>query len=435
MRRLLLDELVKWKEKSSRQPLIVKGVRQCGKTYLLKEFGAKHYADTAYFNFEGNTSLAERFEGDLDAQRLITELGVLHKKAIKPAETLIIFDEIQFCPKALTALKYFCENAPQYHLACAGSLLGIALAKPLSFPVGKVDFLTLRPMSFFEFLLANGEDMLCEYLRALRPFEPVSELFAQKLENHTRNYYITGGMPEVVARWIETKDVGAIEALQQKILDGYEFDFAKYAPAKDFPKLSLIWHSIPRQLARENAKFIFSKVKAGLRSKDLEDALGWLVNAGLAIRAAKIEKPFMPVSAYADQDYFKLYMADVGLLRAMSRLPAEAIIAKTDTYREFKGALTENYVLCELLNVYGSDVYYWKSGNMAEVDFIIQAGMDIVPIEVKSERNSRSRSLSEYRKKYAPRVAVKVSMNNVSAGDVVNIPLYMLWNLPAYIQK
>ena len=432
MRRLLLEELIAWKNKPSRQPLILKGVRQCGKTYLLKEFGAQLFPDTAYFNFEGNTPLQQRFDTDMDVERIITELGVLRKKAIQPRETLVIFDEIQFCPKALTALKYFCENAPQYHVVCAGSLLGIALSKPSSFPVGKVDFLTLRPMSYYEFLLANGEDMLCDYLRGLSLFEPVSDLFAEKLKNYLRTYYITGGMPEVVAQWLQTKDASVVDAVQRKILDGYEFDFAKYAPAKDFPKLSLIWHSIPQHLARENAKFIFSRVKTGLRAKDLEAALEWLIGAGLAVRVAKIEKSFMPVSSYADRDYFKLYMADVGLLRAMSRLPADAILTKSETYREFKGALAENYVLCELLNVYGVAPHYWKSGNTAEVDFIVQAAKDIVPIEVKSDRSNRARSLAEYRKKYAPRISLKTSLNNISAGEVRNIPLYMLWNIQVY---
>ncbi len=435
MYRVLLEKLVQWKNKEDRKPLIVKGVRQCGKTYILKEFGGNYYSDVAYFNFEGNAALRQRFESDLDVGRIITELGVLRNKVIKPKETLIIFDEIQFCNKALTSLKYFCENIPEYHIACAGSMLGIALSKPLSFPVGKVDFLTLRPMSLYEFLLANGEDMLCEYLQNLPASEKISDLFANKLEGLLRTYYITGGMPEVVEKWIKTRDIIAVEEIQQKILDSYELDFAKHAPTKDYPKLSLIWRSIPEQLAKENSKFIFSHVKQGLRAKDLEDALEWLLGAGLAYKVVKIEKPFMPLSAYSDQTHFKLYMADIGLLRKMSRLPAQALLEKSNTFKEFKGALTENYVLSELVNLLGDTPYFWKSGNIAEVDFLAQFQMDIVPIEVKSERNDRAKSLAEYRKKYEPRISVKTSMNNISGDKVKNIPLYMLWRLDKYIKS
>ncbi len=433
MKRILSDQLLSWKTQSDRKPLILKGVRQCGKTYLLKEFGEAHYDDVAYFNFEGNDALQARFDVDLDVDRIIAELGILRRKAIEPDKTLIIFDEIQFCNRALTALKYFCENAPQFHIVCAGSLLGVALSKPLSFPVGKVDFLTLRPMNFYEFLLANGEDLLCDYLNKLTTGEKVSALFAEKLEQLLRTYYITGGMPEAVDIWLKTRDIGKLEEVQQRILDSYELDFAKHAPSKDFPKLSAIWRSIPEQLAKENSKFIFSQVKKGLRAKDLEDALEWLLSAGLAFKVMKIEKPFLPLSAYADATFFKLYMSDVGLLRKMSKLPAEALLAKSELYTEFKGALAENYVLTELVNLQGDTPYYWKSGNIAEVDFVVQQDMDIIPIEVKSERNERARSLSEYRKKYNPRVAVITSMSNVSGGEVRNVPLYMLWRLVAYV--
>lgn len=429
MKRLLTDDLIKWKHSAERKPLIVKGVRQCGKTWLLREFGEAQYGDVAYFNFEGNDALQSRFEGDLDVSRIITELGILRRKTIEPGNTLVIFDEVQFCNRALTALKYFCENAPEYHIACAGSLLGVALSKPLSFPVGKVDFLTLRPMNFYEFLLANGEELLCDYLEKLPPKEKISELFAEKLEQTLRTYYITGGMPEAVETWLATKDIGKLEAVQQRILDGYELDFAKHAPSKDFPKLSAIWSSIPEQLAKENSKFIFGQVRKGWRAKDLEDALEWLISAGLAFKVMRIEKPFLPLSAYADQTYFKLYMSDVGLLRRMSRLPADAILSGSEVYREFKGALTENYVLNELVSLLSDTPFYWKSGNLAEVDFIIQSNMDIIPVEVKSERNERARSLAEYRKKYAPRVSVITSMNNIGGDEVRNVPLYLLWKL------
>lgn len=429
MERLLMGELIKWKERQGRKPLILKGVRQCGKTYLLKEFGEKYYEDVAYFNFEGNKALQQRFENDLDVRRIVMELGILRNKVIESNKTLIIFDEIQFCNNALTSLKYFCEELPDYHVVSAGSLLGIALSKPLSFPVGKVDFFTLRPMNFLEFLMAHNEKLLCDYLVNLPASDKISDLFTDKLENYLKMYYITGGMPEVVAKWIKTRDIETVEEIQQKILDSYELDFAKHAPTRDYPKLSLIWRSIPEQLAKENRKFIFSQVKQGLRAKDLEDALEWLISAGLAYKVSKIEKPFMPLSAYADQTFFKLYMVDVGLLRKLSRLPAQALLEKNDAFKEFKGALTENYVLCEIVNNQNAVPYYWKSKNIAEVDFVAQFGMHIVPIEVKSERNLKAKSLAEYRKQYKPDISIKTSMGNVSGDEVKNIPLYMLWKI------
>jgi len=434
LKRLILDELIKWKNRRDRKPLILKGVRQCGKTYLLNEFGKENYAQVAYFNFEGNPALAERFEQDLDPSRIIVELGILARASIKPQTTLVIFDEIQFCNKALTSLKYFYEQAPEYHIVCAGSLLGITLSKPLSFPVGKVDFLTLRPMSFYEFVGANDESMLLEYIDKLNVNTPVPQMFADKLITLLKTYYITGGMPEVVAKWIESKDVAEVERIQDVILNSYELDFAKHAPAVDFPKLSLIWKSIPDQLSKENGKFVYGHVKAGARAKDLEDAMQWLVCAGLVYSVNKIEKPAIPLSAYSNASYFKLYMSDIGLLRRMSRLPASSIFDETSLYSEFKGALTENYVLGELVNLLGDVPYYWKSGNTAEVDFIAQFEEKIVPIEVKSSVNVKARSLGVYREKYKPEVSVRTSMLNLKKDEgLLNIPLYMLWVLEKHI--
>ena len=432
MIRTFTQELYKWKAAKDRNPLLLKGVRQSGKTYLLKEFGKQAYSDFAYFNFEGNEPLQKCFDRDLDPQRIISELGVFHRRAIKPGETLVIFDEIQFCNRALTALKYFSEDAPQYHIACAGSLLGIALSKPLSFPVGKVDLRVLRPLGFYEFMLANGEGELADFLSELPADKDVPEIFKVKLQELLRNYYVAGGMPEAAAKWIETKDVAEVEAVQRRILDSYELDFAKHAPTADIPKLGLIWKSIPNQLARESGKFIFGHAKPGARSKDLEDALEWLISAGMAYKIAKIEKPFMPLSAYADSAYFKLYAPDVGLLRKMAGLPAEAVFQGPETYREFKGALTENFALTELLNADFDMPFYWKSGNTAEVDFVAQHNGRIIPIEVKAGQN-RARSLAEYRKKYSPEIAIKVSLENISGKEIKNIPLYMLWRLKAYL--
>lgn len=434
MERLLFQELIAWKEKTNRKPLILKGVRQCGKTYLLKTFGRQCYADTAYFNFEETESLKTLFETDYDVNRILFELGLTLGRTIQRETTLIIFDEIQECGRAITALKYFCENAPEYHIVCAGSLLGIALKKQPSFPVGKVDFLTLYPMSYVEFLLANGETQLAGYLTAFKRGEKISEPVANKLATYLKQYYVTGGMPEVVQMWCETHDIEKTEKVQQMILDSYQFDFSKHAPVKDFPKILAIWQSIPEQLAKDNSKFIFGHVRKGWRAKDLEDALVWLEGAGLVYKVCRIEKPFIPMSAYADPTVFKLYLCDVGLLRKLSKLPYEIILESSALYTEFKGAMTENFVLCELLKSSENTPYYWTSGNLAEVDFVIQCGTQIVPIEVKSERNVKAKSLAEYRKKYEPVYAVKTSMRSETNGiGVLNIPLYLIGRLHALI--
>ncbi len=430
MKRNLINDLVKWKNKKEKKPLIIKGVRQCGKTYLLKEFGKQYYENVAYFNFEKSEELISIFDNNLDPSRIIYELGILKGKSIDYKNTLIIFDEIQFCNKALTSLKYFCEELHWYHIVCAGSLLGIALSKPLSFPVGKVEFLTLYPMNFYEFLLANGEKMLCEYLLKLSSREKIQEAFEKKLESYLKNYYICGGMPEVVAEWIKTKNIEEIEVIQQRIIDSYELDFAKHAPNKDFPKISAIWRSIPEQLSKENSKFIFNQVKKGLRAKDLEDSLEWIISAGLVYKVVKITKPFIPLSSYAEETFFKLYMVDVGLLRKMSKLPASVILSQNELYREFKGALTENYVLTELVKLNDGIPCFWRSKNTAEVDFIIQSGENIVPLEVKSEKNDKSRSLKEYNKKYNPKIYKKISMKNISPN---NLPLYLVWNIKKHL--
>lgn len=433
MERTLIYKLVEWKNKASRKPLILKGVRQCGKTYLLKEFGKRYYEDTAYFNFEETEALKAVFEKDYDTKRIVFELGLHCGKTIQPGTTLLFFDEIQECGRAITAMKYFCENAPEYHIVCAGSLLGIALQKQLSFPVGKVDFLTLYPMSFIEYLRAGEEEAVANYIKQYKKGDALPAVVSEKLELLLKQYYVTGGMPEVVETWFRTKSIEQVENVQQAIINSYELDFAKHAPAKDFPKLSAIWRSIPEQLAKENTKFIFSHVKKGWRSKDLEDALEWLIGAGLVYKVCKIEKPYIPLSSYADSTAFKLYMSDVGILRKLSKLPYEVVLDATPHYREFKGSMTENYVLCELIQSVDDTAYYWSSGNTAEVDFIIQSGAEIVPIEVKSEKNVKARSLAEYRKKYEPKYAVKTSMkNDVGGEEVLNIPLYMISQLESF---
>ncbi|MCL1916820.1 MAG: DUF4143 domain-containing protein [Peptococcaceae bacterium] len=432
MQRILMDKLIQWKANPNKKPLLLRGVRQCGKTHLLKEFGRQHYDDVAYFNFEDTPALREKFERDLRPERIIKELSILRDKTITH-QTLVIFDEIQLCGKALTALKYFCEDAPEYSMVGAGSLLGVALSEKTSFPVGKVEFLTLRPMNFYEFLRADRKELLAETLRQDIPRGDYSmvETFAADLREKLLDYYIVGGMPEAVKTWTTTGyNLEETEAVLQRVLDSYEVDFVKHAPVKDFPKLSAIWHSIPRQLAKENSKFIFSQVKESWRAKDLEDALEWLVRAGLIFKVEKIEKPFIPLSAYANQTFFKLYMCDVGLLRKMSGLAPSVIYDKNAAYRDFKGALAENYVLCELVNQYGKTPYYWKSANQAEVDFIVQDGAEIIPIEVKAERASHAYSLTEYRKRFQPQKAFVTSME-VKEGT---IPLYMMWMVKSYVR-
>lgn len=361
MYRIAYNKLLEWKNSNNRKPLILKGVRQCGKTWLLREFGKNNYQDVAYFNFEGNSELSDRFENNLEIERIIEELGVLNKKKIEKETTLIIFDEIQFCNKAITALKYFYENAPEYNIVCAGSLLGIALSKPLSFPVGKVDFLELRPMSFYEFLIANDEKMLTDYLEK-NINKKIPADFENKLLTYLNNYYIVGGMPEVVSEWITTKDIEKVEQIQGRILDSYELDFAKHAPISEIPKLNYIWEYIPRCLAKENSKFVYGHAKPGARAKDLEDALEWLISAGLCYKVSKIEKHAMPLSSYIDLKSFKIYMCDVGLLRKKAKLEASIIISNDENlYKEFKGSMAENFVLSELISINENIPYYWLS--------------------------------------------------------------------------
>lgn len=434
MQRDITNKLIEWKSRKEKKPLVVMGVRQCGKTYIINSFGENNYDDVAYFNFEKQEALSKIFENDYDTDRIIFELSLFLGENIKQNDTLVFFDEIQACSRAITSLKYFCESAPDYHIVCAGSLLGVKLSNESSFPVGKVEFLTMYPMSFSEFVRANDEEMLADFISNFDSDKVIPEVVGQKLKTLLYQYYVTGGMPEVVKIWRDTKDIQKVEAKQQEIIDGYEFDFAKHAPIKEFPKLTAIWKSIPVQLARENNKFIFGHVKKGWRSKDLEDALEWLINAGLVYKVCQIEKPFFPLSAYAKPTAFKLYLCDIGLLRKLSNVPYRVILDSSVIYTEFKGAMTENYVLCELVKSVCKTPYYWNSGNQAEVDFVIQSGSEIVPIEVKSEKNVKAKSLAEYRKKYVPKYSVKTSMkNDINGKDVINIPLYIISSIKSFL--
>ena len=431
MQRLLMDRLLEWKDDLNKKPLILQGVRQCGKTFLLQEFGARYYDDVFYCKFDEDKSLTELFEPNLDPQRIVKDMSVLRNKDIKPQKTLIIFDEVQSCGKALTSLKYFSEEAPQYHLIAAGSLLGVAIPKGTSFPVGKEEFLNLFPMSFYEFLLAQNPK-LAKHLKEASFADNDWLTFRTLLIELYRDYQIVGGMPEVVQSWIDTKSIEKVEKLQTQIIKSYENDFAKYAPITSFPKLSAVWNAIPSQLAKENRKFIFSQVKKSWRAKDLEDALEWLIRSGLVYKVVNLEKPNIPISAYANHTYFKLYMCDIGLLRRVANLPASVVLDKTDSYKEFKGAMAENFVCCELKRIYQEDLYYWTASGTgrAEVDFIVQDDANIIPIEVKAGTARRTRSLSQYNKKYNPKLSVLTSMDYDRPGV---LPLYLFWKLKEWL--
>jgi len=429
MERMIMNDLVRWKESKYRKPLILKGVRQVGKTWLLKEFGKRYYANTAYFNFDEHPEYKQFFETTKDVNRILQNLMLVGSQKITAGETLVIFDEVQDAPEVIGSLKYFCENAPEFHIACAGSLLGIALSRPASFPVGKVNFLKVNPMTLTEFLLANGNENLVRYMDQIDEIAPLPDAFFEPLYEKLKMYYITGGMPEPVRMWTQERDAEQMQEVLLNILDAYERDFAKHPDPKDFPKISLIWKSIPSQLARENKKFIYKAVKEGARAREYEDALQWLVDAELVRKVYCSSGPGLPISAYDDLSAFKLYLVDVGLLRRLSLLAPSAFSEGNRLFVEFKGALTENYVLQALQNQFEAAPRYWTMENPRyEVDFLIQRENEIFPVEVKAEGNVESKSLKKYKEKYGDKVKLRIrfSLSNLKLdGDVLNIPLFM----------
>lgn len=429
MERLILKKLQDWKNSLYRKPLILQGVRQVGKTWILKEFGKRYYENIAYFNFDENEEYKQFFETTKDVERILQNLMLASGQKIIPEKTLIIFDEIQDCPNVINSMKYFCENAPQYHIACAGSLLGIALAKPSSFPVGKVNFMQIDPMNFTEFLLANKNENLIEYLETINTIEPIPDAFFNPLYEKLKMYYVTGGMPGSVKMWTEARDVEAMQEALSGIINAYERDFAKHPKISEFPKISMIWKSIPSQLARENKKFIYKVVKEGARAREYEDALQWLVDARLVHKIYRSSAPDLPVSAYDDISSFKIYLADVGLLRRLAQLAPTAFGEGNRLFTEFKGALTENFVLQTLITQFEVTPRYWTQINPPyEVDFLIQRENDIFPVEVKSETNTTSKSLKKFKELFSDKVKLRIrfSLDNLKLDDdMLNIPLFM----------
>ncbi len=429
MLRFAINKLLDWKNKSNRKPLIIIGARQVGKTWLMKEFGRTYYEKTAYISFYNNRRMNEVFRMDFDINRIIMNLNIESGVAITPGNTLLILDEIQDAPEVLESLKYFCEEAPEYHVVAAGSLLGVSIHDGVSYPVGKVDMLDLYPLSFREFLCAMDEKPLSDALDT-KDYTLIDN-FADKYLFWLKNYYYTGGMPAVVDAFRLRKDYDEVRQIQSDIVRQYENDFGKHIDAGTLPRIRMVWDSIPLQLAKENRKFFFGQVKKGARSSDYEIAIQWLIDCGLVYKVSRVNEPHIPLKAYKSMNAYKLFMLDVGLLGALSELPAESILEGNDIFIEFKGALTEQYVLQQLISDTGYTPYYFGTEKATfEQDFLIQKGKDIVPIEVKAETNVRSQILKAYYDKYHPEKAVRFStLKYIDQGWMVNIPLYAVCNL------
>ncbi len=429
MYRSTIEKLYKWKTSKYRKPLIIEGARQVGKTWLMKEFGKQAYENTIYINFDSNSKMADLFATDLDTERLILGIELYSGKKINPDNTLLIFDEVQEVPRALTSLKYFYENAPQYHIVCAGSLLGIALHQGTSFPVGKVDFLKLYPLSFSEFLMATGNERFAELLKS-QDYEMITK-FKQTYIEALKLYYFVGGMPEAVLNFAENKDFNVVREIQKRILTAYEQDFSKHAPNEIVPKLRMVWNSIPSQLAKENKKFVYGLVREGGRARDYETAIMWLSDCGLVHKVSRVNAAGIPLKAYEDLKAFKLFIVDVGLLSCMVGLRQSTLIEGNDLFIEFKGALTEQYVCQQLKTIEDLGVYYYTNDRgTCEIDFVVDTGEKIVPVEVKAETNLKAKSLKTYREKYNPELSIRTSMSDYKKEDwLLNLPLYAIENI------
>lgn len=434
MKRFALERLKEWKEKPNRKPLIIRGARQVGKTWLMKEFGKTFFEKVAYVNFDSNTRMQQVFDGEINIERIVLAISAETGISVNPENTLLIFDEVQEVPKALSSLKYFCENAPEYAVVAAGSLLGVALHKGTSFPVGKVDFMDLYPLTFQEFLCALGEERFVEILRG-KDTDMVT-MFKSKYIDRLREYYFVGGMPEVVQTYVDTKDFNQVREIQKNLLNYYQQDFSKHAEISLVPRLNLVWNSIPMQLAKENKKYIYGQVRKGARAKDFELAIQWLLDCGLIHKVHRVEKPALPLKAYMNLDIFKIYLLDVGLLMAMTGLNAQVIIDGNRIFTEFKGALTEQYILQQLIAGENVEPYYYSAENSkGEIDFILQGNTSVIPLEVKAEENLRAKSLKAFCEKYKPKYAVRTSMSDYREQEwMTNIPLYNIDRIGEYLR-
>lgn len=435
MDRNKMQELIKWKDSANRKPLIIRGARQVGKTWLMKEFGRTCYEKYAYINFDDNDRMNTLFEENFDLETIIQGLKIESGVNIEPENTLIILDEIQETPKALKVLKYFCENAREYHIVSAGSLLGVAIHEGTSFPVGKVDFLDLTPLSFFEFLKALGEEELLTLLEK-NDFSMMN-VFSTRLKEYLKLYYFIGGMPEAVNTYVQYKDLEEVRSIQKELLEAYEQDFSKHAPTNIVPRIRQLWHNIPTQLAKENKKFIYGLIRQGARAREYEIALSWLIDCGLVYQVNRVTNSKVPLAAYQDFNAFKLYMLDVGLLSALAGIDAKTLLEGNEIFEEFKGSLTEQYVLCQLKECTDLDIYYWSSDTgMAEVDFITQIGRNNVPIEVKASENLQAKSLKSFVKKYETKINIRTSMSAYRKENwLINIPLYSIGNIVKIISS
>ncbi|MGD9569456.1 MAG: ATP-binding protein [Sedimentibacter sp.] len=426
MYRTAMEQLYKWKQKKNKKPLIIRGARQVGKTWLMKNFGENAYKQTVYVSFDNNQQMKDLFESDMEIERIIMGLELYAGRKISPEDTLLIFDEIQEVPKALTSLKYFNENAPEYQIICAGSLLGVALHQGTSFPVGKVEFLDLYPLSFSEFIRAMGKEQFVNLLN--KGDFGLANTFKQEYIDLLKYYYFVGGMPEVVANFSENLDFNEAREIQQRILAAYEQDFSKHAPNEAVPRIRMLWNSIPSQLTKENKKFIYGFIKEGARAKDYEMAMLWLTDCGLVHKIHRVSAPNLPLKAYEDLKAFKLFTLDVGLLSCMVRLNQTVLLNGNELFKEFKGALTEQFVLQQLKTLQGSGTYYWTNDRgSAEIDFVIDTGNYVVPIEVKAETNLKAKSLKMYFEKFNPKISIRTSMADYKKEEwLINLPLWAI---------
>lgn len=426
MYRTAIKQLYRWKESRNRKPLIIQGARQVGKTWLMKRFGTEAYQDMIYINFDSNSRMADLFDSDLNTDRLIMGLELYAGRKIDPDNTLLIFDEVQEVPRALSSLKYFYEDAPQYHIVCAGSLLGIALHEGTSFPVGKVDFLSLYPLSFREFLMAVTGEQFAGLLDK-QDYAMVTS-FRQTYVDALKQYFYVGGMPEAVQSFVQEKDFNEVRKIQKRILAAYEQDFSKHAPIEIVPRIRMIWESIPSQLARENKKFVYGLVREGGRAKEYETAIMWLCDCGLVHRVSRVKGAGIPLKAYEDLKAFKLFVVDVGLLGCMAGLRQRTLLDGNDLFTEFKGALTEQYVCQQLKTVEDLGIYYYTNDRgSCEVDFVIDTGEMAVPVEVKAEANLKAKSLKTFRDRFHPEISVRTSMADYKKEDwLINLPLYAI---------